>query len=283
MLDLEYFKGLFLNIGLRDLIDMTIVAFAFYKIYTLVKETRAEQLIKGIIVLLVATKMSEWLRLFTTHWILQKTMTVGVIALLIVFQPELRRALEYIGRSRFFTKSFIEIKEEDITNVIEEIVEASASLSRQKIGGLIVFERETGLGEVVETGSVINGTVSSGLLINIFIPNTPLHDGAVIIRDDRIRAAGCVLPLSESMNINKELGTRHRAALGISEKSDALAIVVSEETGAISIADRGKLSRYVDIKTLRQILQNMYSSNTKKKQGLLLRWRNKNEKDRSDG
>ncbi|MBS4538272.1 diadenylate cyclase CdaA [Clostridium sp. D2Q-11] len=280
---MEYFKGLFLNIGLRDLIDMTIVAFAFYKIYTLVKETRAEQLIKGIIVLLVATKMSEWLRLFTTHWILQKTMTVGVIALLIVFQPELRRALEYIGRSRFFTKSFIEIKEEDITNVIEEIVEASASLSRQKIGGLIVFERETGLGEVVETGSVINGTVSSGLLINIFIPNTPLHDGAVIIRDDRIRAAGCVLPLSESMNINKELGTRHRAALGISEKSDALAIVVSEETGAISIADRGKLSRYVDIKTLRQILQNMYSSNTKKKQGLLLRWRNKNEKDRSDG
>lgn len=279
---MEYFKGLFLNIGLRDLIDMTIVAFAFYKIYTLVRETRAEQLIKGIVVLLVATKISEWLRLFTIHWILQNTMTVGVIALLIVFQPELRRALEYIGRSRFFTKSFIEIKQEDITNVIEEIVEASASLSRQKIGGLIVFERETGLSEIVETGSLINGTVSSGLLINIFIPNTPLHDGAVIIRDDKIRAAACVLPLSENMNINKELGTRHRAALGISEKSDALAIVVSEETGAISIADRGKLSRYVDIKTLRQILQNMYSNNTKKKQGLLLRWRNKNEKDRSD-
>ncbi|WP_347561275.1 diadenylate cyclase CdaA [Senegalia massiliensis] len=281
MLSLEYFKGLILNIGLRDIIDMIIVAIAFYKIYTLVRETRAEQLIKGIVVLLVATKMSEWLRLFTTNWILERTMTVGVIALLIVFQPELRRALEYIGRSRFFTKSFIEIKEEDISHVIEEIVEASASLSRQKIGALIVFERETRLSEIVETGNIINGSVSSGLLINIFIPNTPLHDGAVIIKDNTIRAAGCVLPLSENMSISKELGTRHRAALGVSERSDALAIVVSEETGAISIADRGKLSRYVDIQTLRQILQNMYKHHVKKKQGLIDRWRNIYEKDRS--
>jgi len=278
---LEYFRGLILNIGLRDIIDMIIVAIAFYKIYTLVRETRAEQLIKGIVVLLVATKMSEWLRLFTTNWILERTMTVGVIALLIVFQPELRRALEYIGRSRFFTKSFIEIKEEDISHVIEEIVEASASLSRQKIGALIVFERETGLSEIVETGNIIKGSVSSGLLINIFIPNTPLHDGAVIIKDNTIRAAGCVLPLSENMSISKELGTRHRAALGVSERSDALAIVVSEETGAISIADRGKLSRYVDIQTLRQILQNMYKHHVKKKQGLIDRWRNIYEKDRS--
>ncbi|WP_341274575.1 diadenylate cyclase CdaA [Senegalia massiliensis] len=281
MLGLEYFRGLILNIGLRDIIDMIIVAIAFYKIYTLVRETRAEQLIKGIVVLLVATKMSEWLRLFTTNWILERTMTVGVIALLIVFQPELRRALEYIGRSRFFTKSFIEIKEEDISHVIEEIVEASASLSRQKIGALIVFERETGLSEIVETGNIIKGSVSSGLLINIFIPNTPLHDGAVIIKDNTIRAAGCVLPLSENMSISKELGTRHRAALGVSERSDALAIVVSEETGAISIADRGKLSRYVDIQTLRQILQNMYKHHVKKKQGLIDRWRNIYEKDRS--
>nr|WP_130807783.1 diadenylate cyclase CdaA [Senegalia massiliensis] len=278
---MEYFRGLILNIGLRDIIDMIIVAIAFYKIYTLVRETRAEQLIKGIVVLLVATKMSEWLRLFTTNWILERTMTVGVIALLIVFQPELRRALEYIGRSRFFTKSFIEIKEEDISHVIEEIVEASASLSRQKIGALIVFERETGLSEIVETGNIIKGSVSSGLLINIFIPNTPLHDGAVIIKDNTIRAAGCVLPLSENMSISKELGTRHRAALGVSERSDALAIVVSEETGAISIADRGKLSRYVDIQTLRQILQNMYKHHVKKKQGLIDRWRNIYEKDRS--
>ncbi|MTI68494.1 MAG: TIGR00159 family protein [Firmicutes bacterium] len=272
--NLSYIADLFLNISIRNMIDIFIVAFVFYKIYTLIKETRAEQLIKGIIVLLVATKISEWLKLFTINWILEKTIEVGVIALLIVFQPELRRALEYIGRSRFLTKSLVEIKEEDINNVIEEIVEAVASLSRQKIGALIIFEKETGLNEVIETGSRIDGLVSSGLLINIFIPNTPLHDGAVIIKDKKIKAAGCLLPLSENMNLKRDLGTRHRAALGITEKSDSLAIVVSEETGAISVADNGKLSRYVDTKTLREILRKIYEPD---EQGILLKWRNKDE------
>nr|WP_034601495.1 diadenylate cyclase CdaA [Clostridiisalibacter paucivorans] len=273
---LEYIKDIFLNIGIRDIIDIFIVAFAFYKIYTLIKETRAEQLIKGIVVLLIATKASELLKLFTTNWILEKTMTVGVIALLIVFQPELRRGLEYIGRTKFLSKSFIEIEKEDINQVIEEITDAMASLSRQKIGALVVLERETGLNEIVETGTSINGLVSSGLLINIFIPNTPLHDGAVVIKEDRVKAASCLLPLSENMNINKELGTRHRAALGVTEKSDCLAIVVSEETGAISVAENGSLSRYVDIQTLREILNKIYEKE-KKKQGLLLKWRNKDE------
>lgn len=199
-------------------------------------------------------------------------MTVGVIALLIVFQPELRRALEYIGRSRFFTKSFIEVEKEQTNEIVEEVVEAVASLARQKIGALIVFERETGLNEVVETGNKIEGFVSSGLLINIFIPNTPLHDGAVMIKENIIKAAGCFLPLTDNMNLSKDLGTRHRAALGISEKSDAVAIVVSEETGAISVADNGSLSRYLDIKTLRTILTNIYKSNTQK-QSLLYKWR----------
>ncbi|MTI69144.1 MAG: TIGR00159 family protein [Firmicutes bacterium] len=271
---MSYIADLFLNISIRNMIDIFIVAFVFYKIYTLIKETRAEQLIKGIIVLLVATKISEWLKLFTINWILEKTIEVGVIALLIVFQPELRRALEYIGRSRFLTKSLVEIKEEDINNVIEEIVEAVASLSRQKIGALIIFEKETGLSEVIETGSRIDGLVSSGLLINIFIPNTPLHDGAVIIKDNKVKAAGCLLPLSENMNLKRDLGTRHRAALGITEKSDSLAIVVSEETGAISVADNGKLSRYVDTKTLREILRKIYEPD---EQGILLKWRNKDE------
>ncbi|WP_026894733.1 diadenylate cyclase CdaA [Clostridiisalibacter paucivorans] len=273
---MEYIKDIFLNIGIRDIIDIFIVAFAFYKIYTLIKETRAEQLIKGIVVLLIATKASELLKLFTTNWILEKTMTVGVIALLIVFQPELRRGLEYIGRTKFLSKSFIEIEKEDINQVIEEITDAMASLSRQKIGALVVLERETGLNEIVETGTSINGLVSSGLLINIFIPNTPLHDGAVVIKEDRVKAASCLLPLSENMNINKELGTRHRAALGVTEKSDCLAIVVSEETGAISVAENGSLSRYVDIQTLREILNKIYEKE-KKKQGLLLKWRNKDE------
>ncbi|RKD34218.1 TIGR00159 family protein [Thermohalobacter berrensis] len=274
---LEFLKELFLNIRIRDIIDIGIVAFAFYKIFMLIRETRAEQLVKGIIVLLIGTKVSEWLELFATNWILEKTMTVGVIALLIVFQPELRRALEYIGRTKFFTKSLIEIEDEDIDHIVEEIVEAVASLSRQKIGALIVIERETGLNEVTETGTKINGKISSGLLINIFIPNTPLHDGAVIIKDSTIKAAGCFLPLTENMNLSKDLGTRHRAALGITERSDSLAIIVSEETGVISIADNGKLSRYLDIKTLRQILKELYMSKKVLKPTLFSKWRKKDE------
>lgn len=270
-------KDLVLNIGIIDIIDIVIVAYVFYKIYVLIKETRAVQLIKGIIVLLIATNVSGWLKLYTTNWILEKTMTVGLIAILIVFQPELRRGLEYIGRTKFLSKSFVEIKEEYTKTVIEEIVEAAASLSRQKIGALIVIERETGLNEVIQTGTKINGLVSSGLLINIFIPNTPLHDGAVIIKDDTIKAAGCLLPLTENMNLSKDLGTRHRAALGITEGSDSIAIIVSEETGAISVADNGRLLRYMDIKTLRQFLLTIFQSE-QKKQGLFIKWRNKHGK-----
>lgn len=269
-------KELFLNIRIRDIIDILIVAFVFYKLFMLIRETRAEQLTKGILVLFVATKISEWLELYTVYWILEKTMTVGVLAILIVFQPELRRALEYIGRSRFFTKSFIEIEGENIDKIVDEVVDAVASLSRQKIGALIVIERKTGLNEVVETGTLINGKVSSSLLINIFIPNTPLHDGAVIIKDDTIKAAGCFLPLTDNMSLSKKLGTRHRAALGISEKSDSLAIIVSEETGAISIAENGSLARYLDVKTLRQILTDMYKPESQR-QGLITKWRRNDE------
>lgn len=273
---MQYFTSIFYNIRIRDMIDILIVAFAFYKIFMLIRETRAEQLIKGIVVLLVATKVSEVLELYTVFWILERTMTVGVIALLIVFQPELRRALEYIGRTRFFTKSFAEIKEQEIDSISNEIIEAVASLSRQKIGALIVFERETGLNEVVDTGTRINGKVSSGLLINIFIPNTPLHDGAVIIKEDTIKAAGCFLPLTENMNLSKEIGTRHRAALGITERSDSIAIIVSEETGVISVADNGILTRYLDIKALKEILIEMYKPRSPKP-NFLSKWRNRDE------
>lgn len=228
---MQSLKELFLNLRVRDIIDILIVALAFYKLFLLIRETRAEQLTKGILALFLFTKLSEWIELYTVYWILEKAMTVGILALIIVFQPELRRALEYIGRSNFFTKSFIEIKGESLSEVVDEIVEAVASLSRQKIGALIVMERATGLSEVVETGTKIDGKVSSDLLINIFIPNTPLHDGAVIIKEDMVKAAGCFLPLTENTSLSKDLGTRHRAALGISEKSDSLSIVVSEETG----------------------------------------------------
>jgi len=275
---LEFFRGLFSNMRIRDVIDIIIVAVVFYKVFTLIRETRAEQLIKGIFAIFVFEKISGegWLELYTINWILKNTMTVGVIAILIVFQPELRRGLEYIGRSRFFTKSFLEIKGESLSKTVDEIVEACASLSRQRIGALIVLERETGLNEVAETGTIINGLVSSNLLINIFIPNTPLHDGAVIIKEDKIKAAACFLPLTDNMNVSKELGTRHRAALGISERSDSLSIVVSEETGSISIAEKGTLARHLDIKTLRQILIDMYKPKDSP-QTFVARWRRKDE------
>jgi len=273
---LQFLSDLFMNIRIRDIVDILIVAVVFYKLYTLIRETRAEQLIKGIGVLLVLTEVSEWLELYTINWILGNAMTVGTLAILIVFQPELRRGLEYIGRSRFFSKSLIEIRGENMSRVVDEIVEATASLARQKIGALIVLEKQTGLNEVVETGTKIGGTVSSDLLINIFIPNTPLHDGAVIIKDDIIKAAACFLPLTDSSSVSKELGTRHRAALGISERSDSISIIVSEETGAISIAENGTISRYLDAKTLKQILLEMYKPKNSD-QTFITRWRNKDE------
>jgi len=266
----------FFNVRMRDVIDIVIVAVVLYKLFTLIRETRAEQLTKGIVVLLVLTKLTEWMKLYTIHFILNNAMTVGTLALLIVFQPELRRGLEYIGTSRYFSKSLMEIRGESLSQVVEEIVEATTSLSRQKIGALMVLERKTGLNEVVDTGTKIDGYVSSDLLINIFIPNTPLHDGAVIIKDDRIKAAACFLPLTDNTGVSKELGTRHRAALGISEKSDSLSIVVSEETGAISISENGTISRYLDAKTLRQILTDMYKPKVEKG-SFLSKWRQTNE------
>ena len=267
---------IFSTIGLRDIIDMLIIAFVFYKILLMIRETRAEQLVKGILILLIATKLSEWLRLYVTNWILKNTVTLGMIALIIVFQPELRRALEYIGRSKFLTKSITEVAVEEMEHNINQIVEAMTYMSRQKIGALIIIEKETGLGEIIETGILINGNISTELLINIFVPNTPLHDGAVIIRKDKIVAASCMLPLTENLNLSKELGTRHRAGIGITERSDAVALIVSEETGAISVAMEGKISRYLDAKTLRTILRNIYKPE-RAKPLFAWKWGRKNE------
>lgn len=233
-------KDIIMNISIFDVIDITIVAYVFYNVYLLIKETRAEQLIKGIVVLLLTSKISELMQFQVIHWILKNTMTVGLIALLIVFQPELRRALEHIGRTKFLLKSSGE-GSVNIDKLVLEIIHTVNSLSKSKIGALIVFERETGLNEIIQTGTLVDAKISRQILRNIFIPNTPLHDGAVVIRGDRVMAAGCFLPLTENNRLNQEVGTRHRAALGISEKSDCISLVVSEETGAISIADNGKL------------------------------------------
>lgn len=272
------------NIGIKDLIDIGIVAYVFYKIYMLIKETRAKQLVKGIMVLLVVTQLSEWFQLHVMNWILINTMTVGLIALLIVFQPELRRALEYIGRTKLLSKSMQDLEYEQLENIVDEMMESISSLSRQKIGALIVIEKDTGLSEIAESGTILDADISRGLLINIFMPNTPLHDGAIIIRNNKILAAACFLPLSDNPSLSKDLGTRHRAGVGISEKSDAFVIMVSEETGAISVAQHGKLSRFLDTKTLKtRIVNTMKPERAKKSwQFFKLKWRQNHENDEPD-
>src|SRR5690554_1523416 len=273
---LDFIKELFYNIRIRDFIDIGIVAYLFYKVIGLIKETRAGQLIRGILLILLATQLSEWMRLYTIHWILRNTMTVGVIALLVVFQPELRRALEHLGRSRFFADVLMGKQEDHPMNTIEELIKAVQMLAQEKTGALIVIERETRLGDVIETGIKMDSLVSGELIINTFIPNTPLHDGAMIIRNDRIMAAGCFLPLTENQNLSNQVGTRHRAGLGITESSDALVVIVSEETGIISLAMDGKLSRYLDIKSLKQILINLLvEKEPNPLQFNWMKWRNK--------
>ena len=256
---LDKFFNMINTLRFLDIIDIAIVAVCIYKLYMMIKETRAEQLVKGLVIIFIFVKISDSMKLYTVNWVLENMMTALAIMIIVVFQPELRKILETIGRSNILTKSFADIRGEKVDKCVEEIVHAVFSLSRQRIGALIIFERSTGLGDVVETGTVLNSAISSELLINIFIPNTPLHDGAVVIKNDTIKAAACFLPLSTEQSISKELGTRHRAAIGMSEKSDCLALIVSEETGGISIAEHGKINRYVDEPTLTKILTKLYN------------------------
>ena len=239
------------NISIWSILDILVVSYIFYKAYKLIKETRAEQLIKGLVLVFLLIPISYILNLDMLYFILNKTLTIGVLSFVIIFQPEIRRALEHLGRSAFDEKHHEIIEEEEI---LTEIVVAVENLSKTKTGALIVIEQSTGLGEIVTSGTIIDAKVSSALLENIFVVNTPLHDGATIIKKGRIHASGCVLPLTSNNRINKKLGTRHRAGLGISENSDALIIIVSEETGVISLAYNGKLTRNYDKDKLKSII-----------------------------
>ncbi len=254
----EIFNGIFSGISITDVIDILIVAFVIYKLLEFIRETRAAQLIKGLLVLIVVTFISEIFNFYTINWILKNTMTIGVVALVIIFQPELRRGLEYLGRSKFVPGNFNQIDKDRAKYITSEFVRAVESFSQSRTGALIIIERETALTDIIETGTVVDAEISSEILGNIFYEGAPLHDGAVIIRGDRMRAAGCVLPLTQNKALNKELGTRHRAGIGITENSDAIALIVSEETGIISMAIDGKLSRFLDIKTVEKTLLNIY-------------------------
>lgn len=256
----EFFRNVFSDIGINDIVDILIVAFIVYKIIGFIQETRAAQLVKGLLLLVLATFLSDKLNLYTLNWMLSGVLTLGVLALVVVFQPELRRALEYFGR-RKFTSSFGKVDKNKAKNVSTEITRAIDSFSNNKTGVLIVIEKQTALSDIAESGTVLDAAISAELLGNIFYEGSPLHDGAVIIRGTRIFAAGCVLPLTANKMISKELGTRHRAGIGITENSDSVAIIVSEETGIISIAKDGKLVRFLDVKTVEKTLLGIYFTN----------------------
>lgn len=248
-------QGFISSFRLLDIVDILLVAFVLYKLYYLICNTRAVALIKGLLVLGAVTVVSKVLDLHVINWLLQQGMTVILVALPVVFQPELRRALEQIGRGRFL-RSGQGINTEELKRLVEEIAAVTESLSKTRTGALLVFEREVGLNDYIDTGIFIDGTVSRELLGNIFIPNTPLHDGAVIIRENKIMAAACLLPLTSDRSLSTELGTRHRAAIGISEMADAVVVVVSEETGAISYTYGGHIYRHLEVKSLQKILLN---------------------------
>lgn len=243
-----------------DVLEILIIAFAIYHITSWVKRTRAWTLVKGILVLLIAYLIAYLLDMSVILWVFEKTLNLGITVLVIVFQPELRKALEDLGQKTMvniipFDENKDNVRFSDRT--INEIVRATEELARAKTGALMIMEREILLNEYERTGINIDSAISSQLLINIFEHNTPLHDGAVILRGDRIVAATCYLPLSDNMGLSKELGTRHRAAVGISEVSDSLTVIVSEETGKISIATAGKLLRNVDGDLLRKNLKEL--------------------------
>ena len=244
----------------RDAIDILLMAYLIYQAIKLVRETRAAQLVKGIAVLLVFYAVAQAVPLRTMRFLTENVLSIGFIAMVVVFQPELRRALEQVGRSRIgkfqvFTSGLAEQDSQGKwEKLVHDLVEEAGVLSQEKIGALMVIERDTKLGEIIKTGTVIDSAPSPELIGNIFFPNSPLHDGAMIIRDGRLHAAGCFLPLSDNREISRELGTRHRAALGMSETSDAIVVVVSEETGLITLCRNGKLTRGVSLSRLREYL-----------------------------
>ena len=251
------FKNIVSSVGITDVLDIAIITFLVYKLLGFIRETRAEQLAKGLLLLVVATVLSKWMHLYTLHWLLSGLISAGLVAIVVIFQPELRRALEYLGRSRI-TNVFGEVDKEEAKRIVGQFVEAVDSMSANRTGALIVIEREISLNDIVETGTVIDSQITAQMIGTIFYEGTPLHDGAVIVRGDKLYAAGCVLPLTHNKELNKELGTRHRAGIGITENSDALVIIVSEETGIISIAQNGKLTRFLDGKTIEKKLLNLY-------------------------
>ena len=268
------FRSILSTLEMLDILDIFLVAIILYKTYEMLEDTRAITLVKGVIFLLVLTLLSNWLNLHAIYWLLSKMLTLLFVALPIVFQPELRRALEHLGEGRFLAHSSF-LNDEDAENVIQELDSALRELSAVKTGALIVIERNMGLNDICRTGVQIDGLVSKEFLRNIFFVNTPLHDGAAVIRGKRVIAAGCLLPLTENRTLSTELGTRHRAGIGLSEQCDALVLIVSEETGIISVAENGHIHRNIDSIQLKEYLRPIFAPEKMSLKEMIANWRNK--------
>ncbi|SHI71766.1 diadenylate cyclase [Anaerovibrio lipolyticus DSM 3074] len=281
MLDLpipSQIHGLIRTVGFWDVVDILIVAVILYKVYEMLQDTRAITLVKGLIVLMIVTLVSGLLELHVISWLLQKTVTLLFVALPIVFQPELRRALERLGQGRFLgLDQYLDV--EEANSLTNEIDKAVFNMADKKIGALLVIEKNVGINEIIDTGIKIEGLITTEFLMNVFIPNTPLHDGAAVIRGKRLVAAGCYLPLTENRSLSSELGTRHRAAIGLSEQCDAVIIIVSEETGVVSVAENGRIERYMTHDSLRQRIRPLFVKEkpSMKFKDIIANWRKKDD------
>lgn len=247
------FKWILHTFRWQDAVDILIVAYVLYKLFKLFKGTRAVQMILGLAILVMASFIFQWAKFYTIGWVLNNLWAYLALGVLIIFQPEIRRALAHVGQNPLFSSINLEAE----AKTIDELVKASTSMASRKIGALILLEREHSTEGLVEMGTMLDSKLSKEVLVSIFLPYSPIHDGAVIVQNNRIKAAGCFLPLTLNLNLSKELGTRHRAAIGITEETDGVVIVISEETGTISVVLGGKITRDLDAKALRRVLTNV--------------------------
>lgn len=265
-----------------DVVDIIILALILYQLIKVTRETRAKQLLNGLGIILIAAQVSQWLNLIGVTWILNSFVVNSPLVLVVLFQPELRRALERLGSGKLSDNSILPRSNDLIAgSAADEIIRSVQNLAKKRVGALIALQRGNTLNHIVESGTILDAQVTSQLVENIFVPNSPLHDGAMIIRGERIVAAGCFLPLAASAQVDPELGTRHRAAIGMTETTDALVIIVSEETGIISVAESGRLIRYLDASGLKQEISKVYGRKDGAGRGLngfIRRRKNGNEK-----
>jgi diadenylate cyclase len=258
----RFFNGIktaILQMQLRDIIDIVILAAIIYQLIKIARESRAMQLLIGFGIIIIAAQLSQWLRLTGVSWLLSSILNGGILVLIVLFAPEIRRALERLGSGRLPDNSLLPIAAEPIAgSPAEELARAVLNLAKKRTGALIALQRANTLSHIVESGTYLDARLTSQLVENIFVTNSPLHDGAMIVSGSRIVAAGCFLPLASNVQLGPELGTRHRAAIGMTETTDALVIIVSEETGIISVAEAGRLSRFIDASGLRQEIAKVY-------------------------